>query len=131
MGANLEIVREALKAFLGGDTERALALADPDIVSVRAPPIPDPQTYHGTDGVLQMWADWTTDFDEFEMEPLEYAELGERVIVDVLQRAIGRASGAPVDGRFWFVFTVASGRLTRMEAYLTKEQALEAASGSA
>jgi ketosteroid isomerase-like protein len=75
-----------------------------------------------------MWADWTTDFDEFEMEPLEYVELGDRVIVDVIQRAIGRASGAPVDGRFWFVFTVASGRLTRMDAFLTKEQALEAAS---
>jgi ketosteroid isomerase-like protein len=128
MGDNLEIVREALEAFLRGDAERALALADPDIVSLRAPPIPDPQTYHGTDGVLQMWADWTTDFDEFEMEPLEYVELGDRVIVDVIQRAIGRASGAPVDGRFWFVFTVASGRLTRMDAFLTKEQALEAAS---
>lgn len=128
MGENLEIVREALNSFLRGDTEHALELADPDIVSVRAPPIPDPQTYHGTDGVLQMWADWTTDFDEFVMEPLEYVELRDRVIVDVLQRAIGKASGAPVDGRFWFVFTVASGRLTRMDAYLTKEQALEAAS---
>jgi ketosteroid isomerase-like protein len=128
MGDSVEIVREALEAFLRGDTERALELADPDIVSVRAPPIPDPQTYRGTDGVLQMWADWTTDFDEFEMEALDYIERGDRVIVEIIQRAIGKASGAPVDGRFWFVFTVAAGRLIRMDAYLTKEQALEAAS---
>jgi ketosteroid isomerase-like protein len=129
MGDNLEIVREALDAFLRGDTERALELADADIVSVRAAPIPDPQTYHGTDGVLRMLADWTTDFDEFEMEALEYVELGDRVLVDVIQRAIGKSSGARVDGRFWFVFTVASGRLTRMDVYLTREQAVEAASG--
>jgi ketosteroid isomerase-like protein len=121
-------VRQALTAFLRGDIEAALELADPGIECLRAPPLPDPQTYHGLDGVLQMYADWTADFDEFEMEALEFVERGDRVLVYMLQRGTGKASGAPVVGRFWIVYKVAAGKVTRMDAYNTREQAFEAAS---
>jgi ketosteroid isomerase-like protein len=124
MSANVDLVREAFTAFMSGEVDRALELADPDIVCLRAPPIPDPQTYHGREGVLQMYADWTTDFDEFEMEARDAFEEGDRVFLDIFQRGIGRASGVEVSGRFWFVFTVAGGSITRMDAYLTREQAL-------
>jgi ketosteroid isomerase-like protein len=129
MGPNLELVREALSAYLSGDRERALELAHPDMVSYRAPPLPDPQTYHGHEGVDQMLADWTAEFGEFEMEVVEYTELGDRVLVEMLQRGTGRASGAAVSGRFWFVFTIAEGKIARQDVYSTSEQALEAASG--
>jgi ketosteroid isomerase-like protein len=124
MSANVDLVREAFDAFMRGEVDRALESADPDIICVRAPPIPDPQTYHGIDGVLQMYADWTTDFDDFEMEALDYDEVGDRVFVEVIQRGRGKASGVMVVGRFWFVYTVAEGKITRMDAYLTSEQAL-------
>jgi ketosteroid isomerase-like protein len=124
MGRNTEIVREGLDAFFKGDLERALAFADPDVVSVRHAPIPDPQTYRGREGILEMLADWTTDFDEFEMEALEYREVGDRVLVDVEQRGIGKASGVEVAGRFWISYTFVDGRVTRMEAFLTLQQAL-------
>jgi ketosteroid isomerase-like protein len=124
MSANLELVREALAAFARGEFDQALEFAHPEIVSERVPPIPDPQTYHGTDGVLQMYADWTADFDEFEMDPVAFEEAGDRVIVEMLQRGTGRASGVPVVGRFWLVYTVAAGKITRQDAYLTREQAV-------
>jgi ketosteroid isomerase-like protein len=124
MSVNVDLVREAFDAFMRGEVDRALESADPDIVCVRAPPIPDPQTYYGIDGVLQMYADWTTDFDDFEMEALDYDEVGDRVFVEVIQRGRGKASGVMVVGRFWFVYTVAEGKITRMDAYLTSEQAL-------
>ena len=124
MSVNVDLVREAFDAFMRGEVDRALESADPDIICVRAPPIPDPQTYHGIDGVLQMYADWTTDFDDFEMEALDYDEVGDRVFVEVIQRGRGKASGVMVVGRFWFVYTVAAGKITRMDAYLTSEQAL-------
>jgi ketosteroid isomerase-like protein len=128
MGKNLELVREAFDAFLGGDVERALGLVDPDIECVRVPPLPDPQIYHGSDGVLQMYADWTADFDEFEMEALEFTEIADRVLVEVIQRGRGKASGVTVTGRFWMFYTVAGGKITRLDAYLTREQAIEPAS---
>src|SRR5829696_4883600 len=115
MGQALELVREALAAFARGDLDRALEFADPEIVSVRVPPLPDPQTYHGVEGVLQMYADWTADFNEFEMEAMEFTEDGDRVIAEMVQRGTGRASGVPIEGRFWLAYTVAGGRITRQD----------------
>jgi ketosteroid isomerase-like protein len=123
---NVDLVREGLEAFLGGNMERALELAHPDIVSTRTAPLPDPQTYHGFEGLTQMWADWTADFDEFEMESVEFEQVGDRVIVEMINRGTGKASGAVVDARFWFAYTVADGKVVRLDAYLTKDQALRA-----
>jgi ketosteroid isomerase-like protein len=131
MSANLDAVREGLAAWAGGDVERALTFAHPEVVSVRAAPLPDPQTYHGRDGMLQMYADWTTDFAEFEMHAAGFEEVGEQVIVEMVQRGVGKASGVEVMGRFWFLYTLAGGLVLRQEAYATREQALAAASPSA
>jgi ketosteroid isomerase-like protein len=128
MGPNLDLVRAAVDAFLRGDVERALEFADPGIISFRAPPLPDPQTYHGPDGVVQMYEDWTAEFGEFDMEVVEVSEAGERVVVEMIQWGRGRASGAPVVGHFWFLFTVAEGRITRQDVYGSRQQALQAAS---
>jgi ketosteroid isomerase-like protein len=126
--SNADLVREGLAAWRRGDIERALTMAHPEIVSVRAAPLPDPQTYHGHAGILQMYADWTTDFSEFEMYPDEIEEVGEQVLVHMIQRGTGKASGAEVVGRFWFLYTFnADGLAVRQEAYATREQALRVA----
>jgi ketosteroid isomerase-like protein len=121
--ANVELVRTALAAFLRGDIDAALHMAHPDVVSHRAPPLPDPQTYHGTGGVLQMYEDWTADFEEFEMAAGEFIDAGDRVVVEVHQRGRGRTSGAPVRGRFWFVYTIADGRIIRQDVFNDLSQA--------
>ena len=59
MGQNTELVREAIAAFVRGEVDRALDFADPEVICRRVPPLPDPQTYHGIEGILQMYADWT------------------------------------------------------------------------
>jgi ketosteroid isomerase-like protein len=64
---NVRVVRGGIEAFIRGDVERALEMVHPDIVSVRTAPLPDPQTYHGPDGVLRMHAEWTADFEDFEI----------------------------------------------------------------
>jgi ketosteroid isomerase-like protein len=122
-----DLVREAIGAFMRGEVDRSLGFADPDIVSFRAPPLPDPQTYHGPAGVMQMYEDWTAEFGEFDMEVTEVAEKGGRVIVEMVQRGTGRSSGAPVTGHFWFVFTVADDKIARQEVYGSREQAFQAA----
>lgn len=129
MSRNLELVREALAAFQRGQWDRALEFAHPDVVSFRAPPLPDAQTYHGTEGIRQMYADWTADFDEFEMKAVDFADVAGRVVVEMIQRGTGRASGVEVSGRFWFVFSLAGGKVTRQDVYSTHDQALEAAGG--
>lgn len=119
----IQLARESLDAFLRGDLETALAPASEDIVSVRTAPLPDPQTYHGPDGVIAMWNDWTSQFAEFVMTIEDAVEVGDTVIADVLQRGIGRASGAEVEGRFWLRYTFEGDRVTRFEAFATEDQA--------
>lgn len=75
---NVQLVREGLAAFLGGDVERALNTTHPDVVTFRAPPLPEAQAYHGIDGVLQAYSDWTADFGEFVTATGEFIDAGER-----------------------------------------------------
>lgn len=122
---NVRLVREGVQAYIDGDAERALEMIHPDMVSVRVAPLPDPQTYHGIEGVAQMYADWTADFADFEMWIGECFEAGDdRVVVELAQRGTGKASGAPVEGRFWFVFTVAGTKTVRQDVYASREQAV-------
>jgi ketosteroid isomerase-like protein len=127
MSENVELVREAIAAWLAGDAARAAELTDPGIVSRRMPPIPDPGTYHGLAGVQQMYDDWTSQFGAFEMEIGEYVDAGDRVVVEFIQSATGKVSGAAVVGRFWFVFTIANRRLVGQDVYNSRAEALEAA----
>jgi ketosteroid isomerase-like protein len=124
---NVELVRASIAAYLSGDVETALAAADPEIVTYRSPPLPDAGTYHGTEGVVQAYEDWTVDFTEFEMSTGEFVDAGDRVLVEVFQRATGRVSGAAVEAPFWFLYTVAGGKITRMDIFKDRRQALDAA----
>jgi ketosteroid isomerase-like protein len=124
---NVELVREAIAAFLRGDFDAARPVIHPDVVCHRAAPLPDPQTYHGQEGVLQMYADWTRDFDEFEMSTGEFIGAGDRVVVEFFQRGRGRTSGAVVEGQFWFVYTVADGLITRQDVFNNRAQAFGSA----
>jgi ketosteroid isomerase-like protein len=124
--ANVELVLEGLDAFLSGDIERAFRHAHRDLVTHRAAPLPDPQTYRGHRGLLQAYADWTADFSDFEMSTEEVIGIGEKVMVEARQRARGQSSGAPVEGRFWFVYTVRSSKVERLDIFITRDQALDA-----
>jgi ketosteroid isomerase-like protein len=44
---NVEVVRRLFAAWEGGDLAGVLADLDPDMVTQRVPPAPDPQIYHG------------------------------------------------------------------------------------
>jgi ketosteroid isomerase-like protein len=124
---NVELVRAGWDAFVRGDLEEALASVHTDVITYRAPPLPDARTYHGVDGMLEAYDDWTVDFVEFEMTPGKFMAVGDRVVVEICQRGRGQASGAVVMGRFWFVYTVAGGKVVRQDMFKGKRQALEAA----
>jgi ketosteroid isomerase-like protein len=124
---NVELVRAALAAFVRGDADAALQAAHPNLVAHRAAPLPDPQIYHGVEGLLEMYADWTADFEDFEMETGEFIDAGDRVVVEIFQRGRGRASGALVEGRFWFVYTIYDGKVIRQDVFGHRRQALASA----
>jgi ketosteroid isomerase-like protein len=124
---NVEIVRRGHEAFEQGDLTAALELLDPEIISYTAAPLPEPDEYHGPEGLLQWFANWTEGFDDYVQHAEEYTEAGDHVIARVHQRGTGAQSGVPVEDRFWFLHTLRDGKLVRIGVHASKEQALEAA----
>jgi ketosteroid isomerase-like protein len=124
---NVEVVRRGHEAFERGDLTAMLELLDHEVVSYVAAPLPDPGEYHGPEGLLQMFANWTEGFDEYVQRAEEYIEAGDHVIAGVYQRGTGTQSGVPVERRFWFLHTLRKGKLVRVGVHDTKQQALEAA----
>jgi ketosteroid isomerase-like protein len=125
---NVEVVKRGFAALAEGlDFETAVAdFVHEEVVVRRQPPLPDSGIATGPEGLLEVIAEWLEDFDDFEMSGVEYIDAGDEVVVTVSQRARGAASGVPVTGTYWFVFEVAAGKVTRLDMYASREQALEA-----
>jgi ketosteroid isomerase-like protein len=64
------------------------------------------------------------------MEPQEYFDAGDFVLMRVIQRARGKASGVPVEGEFWFVIAIADGQVTRIEFHTDEGRARAATAQS-
>jgi ketosteroid isomerase-like protein len=115
---NVEVVRSFL--LLGVD--EALAYADPDIVWNPAEESPT----QGHDAVRASLVRWKAEWDDYELLPEEFEHMGDRVVATVRLRGRGRASGAPVDARFYEVYTVRDRKIVRMDQFTEQSEALEA-----
>jgi ketosteroid isomerase-like protein len=124
---NVEILRRGFEAFVRGDFDNALADVHEDFVATRVAPMPDITPYYGPEGLMQIFVDWTADFDEFEMSPEEFIDANaEQVVIRQRQRAVGARSGVPIEAEFWFVNTMRERKLLRLEIYASEAQALKA-----
>ncbi len=125
---DVDLVRSGYEDFYRGDFEALLARVDPNVVTERLPPLPDPELYHGREGILKALAEWTEDFEDFDMRAEEVTNVGDgRLVVRIMQRARGKTSGAEVEGEFWFVHQNAGGRMVRLDMFDSREQAFESA----
>ncbi len=83
--------------------------------------------YHGHEGVRQFWREMVASFGAWDLEIDEIRDAGDRVLAVVRDHATGRASGVPVEGGHVAVWTLAEGRVTRLQTFYDHRQALEAA----
>jgi ketosteroid isomerase-like protein len=120
---NVEIVRRSYEHFRAGGEIRA----HPDLVwDVSNLGWPDQQIYRGPAGAMQFNAEWAAAWDDWEMEPEDYIDAGERVVVILTQRGRSKGTGIPVEMRFAQVWTLRDGQGIRMQLYASVEEALEA-----
>jgi ketosteroid isomerase-like protein len=115
---NVEIVRRFLKV----DVDEALTYADPGIVWN---PIEELAT-HGHDAVRASLARWKAEWDDYQLMPEEFMDMGDRVVVTVRLRGRGRGSGVEIDARFYDVYTLRDGKIVRMDQFVERSEALEA-----
>ena len=131
---NVEIVRRAFAALVDAQfdelTDKALGeFFDPGVEWV---PVPQGMlagnSYVGFEGIRRFWSDFVADWDEIRVEPEELRQLDDRVI-SVL-RVRGRMHDLEVDEVWSNLYTLRDQRIVRLEAFTSREGALEAAGSS-
>jgi ketosteroid isomerase-like protein len=142
---NIEVVREALRLWglnpdgglapidldrlrevFEGDAPAAAELFDPEVEIHPPEGAVGGGLHRGYEGVVNNWSDLLATFDEFQIDPLEYKEAGEQVIV--IQRNIGRMRDLEVDETHSVLFTLRDRRIARIQVFADRDGALEAAS---
>ena len=121
---NLEVVRRGFTAWSGGDFTALLQGLDPDVVLHVEQA--GQGVYRGHEGAIKSLADWTEDSDDFKSVAEEFVDEGDYVVVRTRQTGIGKSSGAPMEGVFWFVCQVREGKVVRIHVLTTEREALEA-----
>jgi ketosteroid isomerase-like protein len=99
---------------------------DAGLVTRRLAPMPDPGTWHGPEGLLDVAAEWVDTFDEFAMTGEDFTDAGDHVVVRVEQEGRGSDSRVPVTATFWFVFGVRNGRVVTLDMYSARAEAVAA-----
>jgi ketosteroid isomerase-like protein len=131
---NVAVVRRVIEAWNLNEQERDVALErvvpflDPGVIFDATRRIINPKTYAGIEGIRAMLAERDEVWGEFRMEPDEFVDGGDRVVVIGRWVGKGRGSGVEVNQPIADVFTLDGGRVVRCEiGYSDRRQALEAA----
>ena len=125
---NVEIVRAAFEAFIEGDQEKTAQLVDPAL------------EFHGTVGGLQegqiahgqSQIDQTFEAEDLEaweerrLEPEEFIDAGDDVVVLLHEYRRGKGSGVELETETAVVVTVSGGRVVRIQGYMDRDAALAA-----
>ena len=123
---NIELARRGYEAFRASSLEDVLDLLHPEIEWSEGTDVPEPQIYRGHDGVRRQQEQFNAAWEEFRIEPEDFIDAGDRIVVLLRIWARGSGSGIEVEGRAAHVWTVHDGRAVRLEMYLDPAKALQA-----
>jgi uncharacterized protein len=126
---DIELVRKGYDSLRQGDVDFVLALIRPDFeleVHTERPDIAE-AIYRGPDGFVRNMAELTEVFDDFALEPEEFLEGDERIVVVTRATGRGKSSGVDVDQQLFHVWTVRDSKAARLDIYSDRATALAAA----
>jgi ketosteroid isomerase-like protein len=125
---NVEIVKSLFAAFADRDFASADSVLHPE-VEIRPAIVGGPEgvVYRGLKGNREFWADVDAAWAEFRIEPEEFRDLGEQVLV--FGRAFARAegSGIALDEAVAWIAAVREGKIAQFRSFSNQRDALEAA----
>ena len=132
MSGSVDVVRRIYEAVARRDPQTVRSLYDPAVELRFAPGTLGDQlgarSLSGLDGIRAFDRDLRASFDDFETPYDELIDAGDRVVSVSRYRGRGQRSGVEIAGPLQFlVWTVDAGRVTRVEWYATRGEALRAA----
>ena len=101
-------------------------LLDDEFGLEEAADMPDRQRHAGKDAFIANMRKVEEAFDELRLEPLEFVDLGEDLVVVISMSGRGRAGGAPVEMTFAQLWSLRDGKAVSLRDYATRAEALEA-----
>jgi len=124
---NVDLVRAAFDDFERDDMDSVLSLCDPEIeITQAADLLGAPQHQHGHAGMLEAFAVWPEQWDDYRIEVIRMTDLGDQVMVNQMSRGRGKDTGVPVEMLFTFLFLVRDGKITEWSIFTREDEALKA-----
>ena len=128
MSDQVEMVRRGYELFNHGDVEGSLDMLHPEIEwHTYIVPGPGGGTYHGHDGVRELWSDAKRVFGGFKNIPEQILETRDQVVAFVRVEGVGTQSGVPVEARIAHLYSFRDGKVIRIESFENRDEALRAA----
>ena len=98
-----------------------------DSVLTPAGILPESSEMHGHDGIAQFISNQMEAFDELRIDPLEFIDAGDRVVVPIRFGGKARYTGMEVEFAVVHVVTIRDGRCARTDMFRERAEALAAA----
>jgi ketosteroid isomerase-like protein len=124
---NVDIFRRAIDAFNRSDFEAALALCHPEVEWIGDPRISGARMRHGHADVKRYLESIPRYWEELCLEPEQFVDCGDRVLVLARMTARTRRGGPEINRCFDQVIRFRDGKIFRGHWYLTRAEALTAA----
>jgi ketosteroid isomerase-like protein len=127
---NVEIVRSIYDAVVQRDDVTPFEFYAEDIVwdmsNLRRAALYMKPVYHGHEGVRECWRESLAAFGEVDFEVEELIDAGDQVLAAIRERDAGRASGVSVEASHVAVWTLAAGKVIRLQIFDNRQAALAA-----
>ena len=128
MSANLALVRAWVRALNDHDEVQVLALVTPDFEMVEPRALPGATTVRGREGLQRYAAGWSRNWSDWEFREVELFEASADQVVFIADLKLrGRNSGADVQHRWVYLFTIRDGKVVSQVGFDNKDDALRAA----
>ncbi len=123
---NVEIVKRAYEAWNRRDMAAVLGACDPDIEWWERDDVPDTTVHRGLNAARARFAELDDMWLGLGLEPQEFIDAGNFVVVPFRLTGRGRASGAAFDEEEVQVFRLRNGKIIELREYSEKADALRA-----
>jgi ketosteroid isomerase-like protein len=124
---NVDRLQAGYEALGRGDYESVRELLDPKIVLRDRPEAPDARSYRGYEGMLVTLRDTSDSFEDFRLDPEQFFEHADKIVVILSMTGRGRTSGVPVEERIAHLWTLRAGLAIELRAFTDPADALQAA----
>jgi ketosteroid isomerase-like protein len=109
-----------------GDWDAAFRDAGPDFELRTPDQNPIAGTYRGREEIRGFFTELWAAFEEVVVQPGQFLEVDDRILVSLLMQLRPSDSGARVEMRITHLWTMRDGKPARCEVFLLREEAFEA-----